>query len=291
MTSAKAAAAERVIVHKMSSKFDPQGQVLIATFRVGDLKLHVGFPGEDKSAFDKDGHKCNGGCWCPPPDPKTGVRVCVGPTQPPYISLSGNGDEHGTQVTVTSANDPPSTSCAAACNITSCASSAVAGGSAKVCVTCLLSYNANHSGALIKAGCRVPPTGKDIKHWCNNAVDPPAPSPSPGPPSPSPAPTPLPCVASPCLFNITVRSFVTETASCCNFLLMMSQEDPLEEHDLASAMPQMVKQLREQLQTYRQQLVQSPFPGGHNNTAACAYLNRTGMWGPFGGDGSWEGGH
>jgi hypothetical protein len=228
MKSARALSAERVIVHKMSSKFGPTGEILAATFRVGALKLIVGFPGDDKSTFGAHGEKCTGGCWCPPPDPSTGVRSCVGPTQPPVLTRQQrvstrisnkrisnkrisnkrggallDGPDQTDVVALT--KDPPSASCAAACKATGCAMA----GTASRCAECLLEYNTNHSGVLASAGCRVPPNGKDLKHWCNGSVRPPLPTPAPGPPPPappSPLPTPLPCMASPCLFNITVRT-------------------------------------------------------------------------------------
>ena len=224
----------REIVHKMGQHTQGDGE-FTATLRIGDLKLHVGFPGDDKGA-----KPCTGGCYCPLPDPRTGVRKCVNST----ASSRGN-PERGVQA------DPPSAVCAAACAAVS--PSCAAAGSAKACVACL----APHSSALAAAGCRVPPGGKDLKHWCNGAV-PSLPTP---PPSPAPPPSLLPCVVTPCLYNITA--------------------DPLETHDLAPSAPNTVAQMLGRARELQAGLVASPYPGGHNDQASCAALARTGMWGPW----------
>ena len=226
----------REIVHKMG--VHNQSNKFTATLRVGELKLHVGFPGDDKGAAP-----CMGGCYCPVPDPYTGVRTCVN------LARSGSAGSMGA--------NPPSAACASACAAVS--PSCAAAGSAKECAACL----APHSSALVAAGCRVPPNGKDLKHWCNSAVRTPTPPPSPGPPTPPPIPpSALPCVSTPCLFNITA--------------------DPLELHDLAQVMPDVVAQMLARARVLQAtKLVMSPYPGGHNDSAACAALARTGMWGPW----------
>ena len=243
---------ERVIVHKMSAKAS-NSSAFSATLRVGDLKLLVGFPGDDKSTAQQN-PPCRGGCWCPVPDTQTGVRTCV------RLDAGSGVRQHN--FGLGASKDPPSAQCAAACaSVPGCGS--MARSSRSACAKCLLLHNVT----LAAAGCRVPPVGKDLKHWCNNIN--PVPSPAPGPgPGPGPAPTPrppaptaLPCEQSPCLFNIT--------------------SDPLESIDLAPTMPDKVKELLALAKALQAGLLDSPFPGGHQDADACAALKRSGMWGPW----------
>ena len=152
----------RIIVHKMSAKAG-NSSAFSATIRVGDLKLLAGFPGDDKSTTQQT-PPCRGGCWCPVPDPQTGMRTCV------RLDVGSSVQQHDFGVGV--GNDPPSAQCAAACAaVPDCGSMAKTSRSA--CAMCLLSHNAT----LATAGCRTPPAGRDLKHWCNNLN--PGPSPAP----------------------------------------------------------------------------------------------------------------
>ena len=152
-----------------------------SALRINEMKLLDGFPGQST----KTG--CTGGCWCPLPDPDTGIQQCFPPQRPP-----SEGD-------VALLGDPPSAACAAAMVGTGCGTQT----STRLCNTCAQQPKWNAS--LTKAGCRV----KDPKHWCNGHCagctppGPPPPGPAPSPPSPSPPPSALPCEARPCLFNIS----------------------------------------------------------------------------------------
>jgi hypothetical protein len=148
--------------------------------RVGDYKLVAGFPGEST----KSG--CHGGCWCPVPDPETGIQTCIPPLR------SADGELRSSEVEA--ALKPPSASCAAAMNATGCGR--VRPSTSKACNRCALNFNRS----LAKAGC----CEKCPKHWCNNEVGPPSPPPppSPSPPAPGP-PDDRPCAAAPCLFDIS----------------------------------------------------------------------------------------
>ena len=225
----------REIVHKMGIH---DNWKFSATLRVGHLKLHVGFPGDDKGA-----KPCTGGCYCPLPDPATGVRTCV--RHPPGVLATTN---------ISSRKDPPSPACAAACKAVSPSCTLASG--PHECAECLLP----HAATLHAAGCRVPPKGKDLRHWCNAQYHP-APSPAPPAPAPSPQPSELPCSKTPCLFNITA--------------------DPLEQHDLASSLPDVLARMVARARALQARVVQSRFPGGKNESGACAALERTGMWGPW----------
>eukprot|EP01052_Picozoa_sp_SAG31_P021695 SAG31_NODE_1690_length_7524_cov_2.991919_5_plen_279_part_00 len=143
--------------------------------RSGDYKVIAGFPGDGS----KNG--CVGGCWCPLPDPETGVQTC----EPPPSQVFRTHDI-GLPFFRISGDSPPSAKCATAMNATGCN---VMDG-ARACAQCSEKFNAS----LKAAGCG----GKDPKHWCNNHVGPaPAPAPSPSPPGS------FPCDHRPCLFNIT----------------------------------------------------------------------------------------
>lgn len=209
----------------------------------GEMKLLVNFPGQST----KTG--CAGGCWCPLPDPRSGVQTCVPPLPPPNASLSKN---------------PPSAECAAAMLATGCGAQT----SSRACATCAKAQQFNAS--LSAAGCRW--WEKDLKHWCNNHCagcpppSPPTPTPpGPSPPGPSPpSPTRLPCeLPHPCLFNISA--------------------DPLEQHDLGRdpAYSAVVQTMLARVGTLRNDLTASLFPGGHYEGLACASLNRTGAWAPW----------
>jgi hypothetical protein len=85
---------------------ESDGTALLGVLRVGNWKLLAGFPGQST----KSG--CLGGCWCPVPDPTTGVERCVAPP-----SLAA------TTAVATPAveRQPPGRACAAAMNATGCA--------------------------------------------------------------------------------------------------------------------------------------------------------------------------
>ena len=209
--------------------------------RLGDYKLLAGFPGQST----KSG--CVGGCWCPVPDPTTGVETCVAPVLPNSRSSgsgsgSGSGgDERGDD------RGPPGVARSVAMNATGCLQRC--GGSARKCGQCAVDgFNAS----LAKAGCKL----KDPKHWCNNHVGP-AP---PGPPPPPPAGA-MPCSVRPCLYDISV--------------------DPLEKHDLSEQQPQRVAAMLARLEELRAGAIESPFPGGHEEAAACAALEKNGAWSPW----------
>jgi hypothetical protein len=203
--------------------------------RQGVFKLIAGFPGDGS----KNG--CTGGCWCPLPDPKTGVQTCIAPPtktmEPSSTAASAVAIER---------NDPPSKQCAAAMNATGCGATTH---TSKACSICSRAFNSS----LSKAGCRQ----KDPKHWCNN-IQPLGPTP---PPAPSPPLTSMPCTTAPCLFNIV--------------------QDPLEKADIATERPDIVSQMMARLEELRAARLVSPFEGGHHDAAACTAIEKNGAVSPW----------
>ena len=206
--------------------------------RQGVFKLIAGFPGDGS----KNG--CTGGCWCPLPDPKTGVQTCIPPPNHTIAASSAPAPAD-----VAERNDPPSSRCAVAMNATGCGATTH---TSKACSICSKAFNAT----LSKAGCRQ----KDPKHWCNNNIQPPGP-PAPSPPTPSPPSESMPCGIAPCLFNIV--------------------EDPLEKVNIASDRPEIVSQMMARLEELRAVRLISPFEGGHHDVAACAAIEKNGAISPW----------